>query len=87
MRLLRLLSSYGSRFRFAYALHFVGAGAITDPKRRAINSSDGGYNTLAEAALHAVPAVCVPRVAPRSEQLIRARAFERLGLLRLLHPG
>jgi predicted glycosyltransferase len=47
----------------------------------------GGYNTLAEAALHAVPTVCVPRVAPRSEQLIRARAFERLGLLRLLHPG
>lgn len=47
----------------------------------------GGYNTLAEAALHAVPTVCVPRVAPRSEQLIRARAFERLGLLRLLQPG
>jgi predicted glycosyltransferase len=46
----------------------------------------GGYNTLAEAASHAVPTVCVPRVAPRSEQLIRARAFERLGLLRLLHP-
>jgi predicted glycosyltransferase len=47
----------------------------------------GGYNTLVEAALHAVPTVCVPRVAPRSEQFIRARAFERLGLLRLLHPG
>ena len=47
----------------------------------------GGYNTLVEAALHAVPTVCVPRVAPRSEQLIRARAFERLGLLRLIHPG
>ncbi|MGH6959457.1 MAG: glycosyltransferase family protein [Dongiaceae bacterium] len=47
----------------------------------------GGYNTLVEAALHAVPTVCVPRVAPRSEQLIRARAFQRLGLLRLLHPG
>jgi len=46
----------------------------------------GGYNTLAEAAMHGVPTVCVPRVAPRSEQLIRARAFERLGLLSLLHP-
>src|SRR5207245_544805 len=46
----------------------------------------GGYNTLAEAALCAVPAVCVPRVAPRSEQLIRAQAFERLGILHLLHP-
>jgi predicted glycosyltransferase len=46
----------------------------------------GGYNTLVEAAARAVPAVCVPRVAPRSEQLIRARAFEELGILRLLHP-
>jgi predicted glycosyltransferase len=46
----------------------------------------GGYNTLVEAALHAVPTVCAPRVAPRSEQFIRARAFERLGLLRLLRP-
>ncbi len=46
----------------------------------------GGYNTLVEAVKHAVPAVCVPRVAPRSEQLIRARAFEQLGILQLLHP-
>ena len=33
-----------------------------------------------------VPTVCVPRVVPRTEQLIRARAFARLGFLRLLHP-
>jgi predicted glycosyltransferase len=46
----------------------------------------GGYNTLVEAALHAIPTVCVPRVAPRSEQLLRAKAFERLGLLQLIHP-
>ena len=46
----------------------------------------GGYNTLVEAAMHAVPTVCVPRVAPRSEQLIRAQAFEQLGILHLLHP-
>jgi predicted glycosyltransferase len=46
----------------------------------------GGYNTLVEAAAHAVPTVCVPRVAPRSEQLIRAQAFERLGILKQLHP-
>lgn len=46
----------------------------------------GGYNTLTEAASQAVPTVCIPRVVPRTEQLIRARAFERLGLLALLHP-
>jgi predicted glycosyltransferase len=41
----------------------------------------GGYNTLAEALFRGTPAVCVPRTSP---QLIRARAFERLGLLPLL---
>jgi len=46
----------------------------------------GGYNTLVEAADLGVPTVCVPRVNPRVEQLMRARAFERLGLLRLCQP-
>jgi predicted glycosyltransferase len=46
----------------------------------------GGYNTLAEAISKGVPIVCVPRVAPRAEQWLRARAFERLGLLRALAP-
>jgi predicted glycosyltransferase len=46
----------------------------------------GGYNTLAEAAASGVPTVCVPRVRPRREQLVRAQAFARLGLLRLLEP-
>lgn len=44
----------------------------------------GGYNTLAEAISTGTPAVCVPRTSPRSEQLIRARAFARMGLLRVL---
>ncbi|HEY6169747.1 MAG TPA: glycosyltransferase [Verrucomicrobiae bacterium] len=47
----------------------------------------GGYNTLAEAAAIGVPTVCVPRVRPREEQLIRARAFERVGLLTALPPA
>ena len=47
----------------------------------------GGYNTLVEAAAAATPVVCVPRVRPRTEQLIRARAFERAGLLRVVEPG
>jgi predicted glycosyltransferase len=46
----------------------------------------GGYNTLAEAAASGVPTVCVPRTRPRTEQLIRAQAFARLGLLRLIEP-
>ena len=46
----------------------------------------GGYNTLIEAAAQALPTVCVPRTEPRTEQLIRAQAFERLGLLRVVRP-
>jgi len=47
----------------------------------------GGYNTLAEALAAATPAVCVPRVVPRREQLIRARAFGDRGLVRLVEPS
>jgi predicted glycosyltransferase len=46
----------------------------------------GGYNTLLEAISTGLPALCVPRAQPRSEQLLRAEAFERLGLLRTIHP-
>lgn len=49
--------------------------------------SMGGYNTIAEAVSQGVPTVCVPRVVPRTEQLIRAEAFARLGLLHALHPA
>lgn len=46
----------------------------------------GGYNTLTEALCCGVPTLCVPRMAPRSEQLLRAEAFARRGLLYMLHP-
>ncbi len=46
----------------------------------------GGYNTLAEAVSRGTRTVCVPRVVPRTEQLIRAKAFAHLGLLRYIHP-
>jgi len=46
----------------------------------------GGYNTLVEAVSQGLPTVCVPRISPRSEQLLRAQVFERLGLLRCIHP-
>lgn len=47
----------------------------------------GGYNTLGEALSHAMPVVCVPRVVPRTEQRMRARAFQRLGLLEWIEPA
>ena len=46
----------------------------------------GGYNSLVEVLAAAVPTVCVPRVSPRTEQLVRARAFADFGLLRLVTP-
>ena len=46
----------------------------------------GGYNTLAESVSQGVPTVCVPRVVPRTEQLIRANAFAQLGLLQVCPP-
>lgn len=46
----------------------------------------GGYNTLSEALSQGLPTVSVPRVKPRSEQLIRATAFDGLGLLRMIEP-
>jgi predicted glycosyltransferase len=46
----------------------------------------GGYNTLAETVSKGAPAVCVPRISPRTEQLIRAKAFSRLGLVVCVEP-
>ncbi len=46
----------------------------------------GGYNTLAEVLVRGTPAVCVPRIVPRREQLIRASAFRGLGLLQVVEP-
>ena len=46
----------------------------------------GGYNTLVESAALGIPTVCVPRVRPRIEQLMRAEAFERMGLLQMCRP-
>ena len=46
----------------------------------------GGYNTLIEALASGAATVCVPRTEPRTEQLIRARAFERRSLLHMVEP-
>ena len=45
-----------------------------------------GYNTFCEAMSFDKRALFVPRVAPREEQLIRARRASELGLCKMLHP-
>jgi predicted glycosyltransferase len=46
-----------------------------------------GYNTVREILTHRRPALLVPRVQPRAEQLIRAEALEQRGLVRMVHPA
>lgn len=46
----------------------------------------GGYNTYCEILSFDKPALIVPRIKPREEQLIRARRASQLGLLEMLLP-
>jgi predicted glycosyltransferase len=46
----------------------------------------GGYNTYCEILSFDKPALMVPRVKPREEQLIRARRAAELGLIEMLLP-
>ncbi len=48
--------------------------------------SMGGYNTTTELLAARRPALIVPRVEPRVEQLIRARRLASLGLIEMIHP-
>ena len=48
--------------------------------------SMGGYNTTVELLAAGKPAVIVPRVEPRLEQLIRAERLSALGLVETIHP-
>ena len=47
----------------------------------------GGYNTVCEILSFGKPAVIVPRITPRTEQLIRAQRLADRGLVGLLHPA
>jgi predicted glycosyltransferase len=49
--------------------------------------SMGGYNTMCEVLTVSRRSVVVPRVQPRREQEIRARALERHDLTRVIDPG
>jgi predicted glycosyltransferase len=58
---------------------------------RLLNMADwvvamGGYNTVCEILSRAKRALIVPRVVPRTEQLIRAQRMRDLGLLEMLPP-
>ncbi len=46
----------------------------------------GGYNTTTELLAARKPALIVPRVEPRTEQLIRAERLASLGLVEMIHP-
>ena len=46
----------------------------------------GGYNTLIEALAYGLHIICVPRIEPRLEQLVRAKLFAARGWLHLIHP-
>ena len=48
--------------------------------------SMAGYNSVCELLSCGTPAVLVPRIEPRVEQLLRARALERRGLVRVIDP-
>ncbi len=46
----------------------------------------GGYNTFCEVLSFDKPALLVPRIAPREEQLLRVQRGAELGLIDMLHP-
>jgi predicted glycosyltransferase len=46
----------------------------------------GGYNTVCEVLSFAKPALIIPRVRPRREQIIRAQRLCDLDLIDMLHP-
>ncbi len=66
------------------------ASFVTDlPRRLAASNvivSMAGYNTVCEILASGRPAVLVPRVTPRQEQLLRARRWARSGRTLLLAP-
>lgn len=80
---LRALAAGQTRRR---VLDFVGEPtALVEQADRVI--AMGGYNTVCELLSFRKHALIVPRVTPRSEQLIRAQRLRDLGLVDMLHPS
>ena len=76
-RLSRGLRARVLEFRADMERLIHGAGAVV---------AMGGYNTTTELLAARKPALIVPRVEPRVEQLIRARRLASLGLVEMIHP-
>lgn len=69
-------------------LHFLD---FADPMTSYIGAADlvvsmGGYNSVCEILSLGRPAIIVPRITPRKEQLIRAEILSHRGLVRMIHP-
>jgi predicted glycosyltransferase len=67
---------------FEFAPHLASYLAAAD-----VVVSMGGYNSVCEILSFRRPAVIVPRVEPRREQLIRAAGLAERGLVRMIHPA
>ena len=70
------------------AVHFLD---FTDQMTSYIGAADvvvsmGGYNSVCEILSAGRPAIIVPRVTPRKEQLIRAEILNHRGIVRMIHP-
>lgn len=52
-----------------------------------LSISMGGYNTVCEVLSAGVPSIIIPRMFPRREQYIRARALASRGLINMLLPS
>lgn len=52
-----------------------------------VSVSMAGYNTACEVVSAGKPALLIPRMKPRAEQVLRAEALERLGLASVLLPN
>jgi predicted glycosyltransferase len=64
---------------------------VSDPERLLERAQSvvtmGGYNSVCELLAREKRSLIVPRVSPRTEQLIRARRLQELGLAHMLHPS
>lgn len=81
----RLLHAVGARPDVIVAEHLPDVAGVAAGARCVV--SRGGYNTLSELVGLGVPVVVVPRAAPRREQVLRAEAFARRGLVRMVDEG
>lgn len=66
-------------------------GFVPDPSRLIAGADRvvamGGYNTVTELLAYAKPSLVIPRVEPRTEQLLRAERMAALGLFQVLLPA